>query len=242
MTSAPCARGPPFPRRRHPWRPAEIWLCCRQRGTTPTHSVPLSEPTSLTTCTGYKYSFKIYPCRVFSKHRRRHRDLRDPPPPPYSGKSKSSSPRSIWPSRSYLDVHLVCDNLATHKTPAVDDGLAKPTRFHLHFTPTGLSWISQVERWIGFLTDQLLRRGVHESVQSPEKTSTPGSKPGTRTQTLRLEENRRRNPRFPRKICLTDFRRGTLAACIAVHGVGAGRLFQTVRPGRGAFRMPGRAA
>jgi transposase len=68
-----------------------------------------------------------------------------------------------------LDVHLICDNLATHKTPAINDWLAKHPRFHLHFTPTGSSWINQVERWFGYLTDQLLRRGVHKSVQALEK-------------------------------------------------------------------------
>ncbi len=67
-----------------------------------------------------------------------------------------------------LDVHLICDNLSTHKTPAVNDWLARHPRFHLHFTPTGSSWINQVERWFGYLTDQLLRRGVHKSVQSLE--------------------------------------------------------------------------
>ena len=68
-----------------------------------------------------------------------------------------------------LDVHLVCDNYATHKTPAINDWLAAHPRFHPHFTPTGSSWINQVERWFGFLTDQLLRRGVHKSVQTLEK-------------------------------------------------------------------------
>jgi transposase len=68
-----------------------------------------------------------------------------------------------------LDVHLVCDNLATHKTPAIQDWLAKHPRFTLHFTPTGSSWINQVERWFGFLTDQLLKRGVHKSVQALER-------------------------------------------------------------------------
>ncbi len=63
-----------------------------------------------------------------------------------------------------LDVHLVCDNLATHKTPAVNDWLVKHPRFHVHFTPTGSSWINQVERWFDYLTDQLLRRSVHKSV------------------------------------------------------------------------------
>jgi transposase len=67
-----------------------------------------------------------------------------------------------------LDVHLICDNLSTHKTPAVNTWLTRHPRFHLHFTPTGSSWINQVERWFGYLTDQLLRRGVHKSVQALE--------------------------------------------------------------------------
>ena len=67
-----------------------------------------------------------------------------------------------------LDVHLVCDNLATHKTPAIRDWLARHPRFHVHFTPTGSSWINQVERWFGLLTEQLIRRGVHTSVVALE--------------------------------------------------------------------------
>jgi transposase len=67
-----------------------------------------------------------------------------------------------------LDVHVVCDNYGTHKTPAIKSWLARHPRFHLHFTPTGSSWINQVERWFGFLTGQLLRRGVHKSVQALE--------------------------------------------------------------------------
>jgi transposase len=67
-----------------------------------------------------------------------------------------------------LGVHLVCDNLATHKTPVIQNWLARHPRFCLHFTPTGSSWINQVERWFGFLTDQMIRRGVHKSVQALE--------------------------------------------------------------------------
>jgi transposase len=68
-----------------------------------------------------------------------------------------------------LDVYLVCDNLSTHKTPAINDWLARHPRFHIHFTPTGSSWINQVERWFAFLTTQLLRRSVHTSVAALEK-------------------------------------------------------------------------
>src|SRR5438445_4201156 len=67
-----------------------------------------------------------------------------------------------------LGVHLVCDNLATHKTPVIQAWLARHPRFRLHFTPTGSSWINQVERWFGYLTDQMIRRGVHKSVQALE--------------------------------------------------------------------------
>ena len=67
-----------------------------------------------------------------------------------------------------LDVHLICDNLATHKTPAIQEWLARNPRFRLHFTPASSSWINQAERWSGFLTDQIIRRGVHKSVQALE--------------------------------------------------------------------------
>src|SRR5680860_214628 len=56
----------------------------------------------------------------------------------------------------------------THKTPAINAWLAKHPRFHMHFTPTSSSWINQVERWFGFITDQLIRRGSHASVQALE--------------------------------------------------------------------------
>jgi transposase len=68
-----------------------------------------------------------------------------------------------------LDIHLICDNYGTHKTPAIRAWLARHPRFHMHFTPTGSSWINQVERWFGFLTDQKIRRGAHKSVQALEK-------------------------------------------------------------------------
>jgi transposase len=62
-----------------------------------------------------------------------------------------------------LDVHLVMDNYATHKTPAIRRWLAKRPRFHVHFTPTSASWINLVERWFANLTAKQLRRGTHRS-------------------------------------------------------------------------------
>ena len=67
-----------------------------------------------------------------------------------------------------LDVHLICDNYGTHKTPAVKAWLTRHPRFHMHFTPTGSSWINQVERWFGYLTEQKIRRGAHRSVRALE--------------------------------------------------------------------------
>jgi transposase len=67
-----------------------------------------------------------------------------------------------------LDVHLVCDNYATHNTAEIRTWLARHPRFHVHFTPTGSSWMNQAERWFGLLTDKLIRRGAHTSVQALE--------------------------------------------------------------------------
>jgi transposase len=67
-----------------------------------------------------------------------------------------------------LDVHIVCDNYGTHKTPEINTWLARHPRFHMHFTPTGSSWVNQVERFFGLITDQLIRRGVHTSVEALE--------------------------------------------------------------------------
>lgn len=65
-----------------------------------------------------------------------------------------------------LEAHIVLDNYATHKTPAVKRWLNKRPNFHLHFTPTHASWLNQVERWFGLLTQRQLRRGSHTSVSA----------------------------------------------------------------------------
>ncbi|HKD25049.1 MAG TPA: IS630 family transposase [Xanthobacteraceae bacterium] len=64
-----------------------------------------------------------------------------------------------------LDIHLVLDNYATHKAPPVKIWLARHPRCHLHFTPTGASWLNQVERWFALLADKQIKRGVHRSIQ-----------------------------------------------------------------------------
>jgi transposase len=64
---------------------------------------------------------------------------------------------------SALDIHVVLDNLSTHKTPEIKRWLARHPRFQLHFTPTHASWLNLVERFFGLLTEHALRRGSHKS-------------------------------------------------------------------------------
>ena len=68
-----------------------------------------------------------------------------------------------------LQVHVVLDNYATHKTPLIKRWLLRNERFHLHFTPTHASWLNQVERWFGLLSDRQIKRGSHFSVRQLEQ-------------------------------------------------------------------------
>ena len=61
-------------------------------------------------------------------------------------------------------MHLIADNYATHKHPAVQDWLAKHPRIKMHFTPTSASWLNMVERFFHDITTERLRRGVSTSV------------------------------------------------------------------------------
>ncbi len=67
-----------------------------------------------------------------------------------------------------LEVHLIVDNYATHKTAMIRRWFAKRPRFHVHFTPTYGSWINLVERWFAELTNKRIRRGVFRSVKELE--------------------------------------------------------------------------
>ena len=123
-------------------------------------------------------------------------------------------------------MHLVCDNYATHNTAEIRTWLARHPRFHVHFTPTGSSWMNQVERWFGLLTDKLIRRGVHTSVQALENdirawiaTWNDNPRPFTWTKTAdEILELPRRLPRQDRnqpaskqaRLTSQNFRRSTL--------------------------------
>ncbi len=64
----------------------------------------------------------------------------------------------------HLDIHLIVDNYAAHKTPEVKRWLKRHRRFHLHFTPTSASWLNLVERFFAEITRKRIRRGVFYSV------------------------------------------------------------------------------
>jgi transposase len=68
-----------------------------------------------------------------------------------------------------LEIHLVIDNYATHKTPKVAAWFKRHPRYHLHFTPTSASWLNQVERWFAKITEQRLRRSAFHCVSDLEK-------------------------------------------------------------------------
>jgi transposase len=80
-----------------------------------------------------------------------------------------------------LDLHLICDNYATHKTPQIMKWLASHPRFHLHFTPTSSSWLNLVERWFAELTNRNSVDPPTAASQNSKPTSRPGSTAGTTT-------------------------------------------------------------
>ena len=101
----------------------------------------------------------------------------------------------------------------------INNWLGRHPRFHVHFTPTGSSWVNQVERFFGLITDKLIRRGVHTSHTSVaaleadirQWIDTWNENP----ETLRLDQNRRRNPQLASKISGAHFRRDTLVRAFA---------------------------
>jgi len=70
------------------------------------------------------------------------------------------------PNAADKQLHLIVDNYATHKHPAVLRWAARPKRYHFHFTPSSSSWLNMVERFFRDLTENPLRWGVFTSVQA----------------------------------------------------------------------------
>ena len=97
-----------------------------------------------------------------------------------------------------LDLHLICQNYATHKTPEVKKWLLRHPRFQLHFTPTSASWLNLVERWFAELTNRKLRRSAPPQ---PHRARTRrvhlDQRVEQRAQPVHLDQDRRRDPQHP---------------------------------------------
>ena len=103
-----------------------------------------------------------------------------------------------------LDLHLIVDNYATHKHAAVKAWLAKRRRFHIHFTPTGSSWMNLVERFFADITEDAIRDGSFTSVRKLIAAI-------EEYLTLRNEEPKRYLWRAKRKEILEKIQRARLA-------------------------------
>lgn len=85
-----------------------------------------------------------------------------------------------------LAVNIVLDDYATHKTPKIKAWLARRSDYHMHFTPTSVSWINQIGRWFAELIRKQIQRDVHTSVKRLGQTSVPSS---TCTTKIRIPSN-----------------------------------------------------
>ena len=68
----------------------------------------------------------------------------------------------FWARRS--EIHVIADNLSTHKTRQAQEFLQRHPSIHLHFTPTYSSWLNQVEQWFAKIERDVIARGVFTSV------------------------------------------------------------------------------
>ena len=121
----------------------------------------------------------------------------------------------------HLDVHLIMDNYGTHKTPLIRHWFAKRPRFHVHFTPTYGSWLNLVERWFAELTNKQLRRGVHRSVAQLKAAIRDFiAAHHAAPETVRLDQERRRDPRQHCALCPANPRSAGRATYCANHADG----------------------
>ena len=99
-----------------------------------------------------------------------------------------------------LDVHLVMDNYATHKTPMIRRWLAKRPRWHVHLTPTSSSWLNQVERFFALLTER--RSDAASIAASPPSRRHRRIHRTTQRQpkTVPMDQVRQRHPRLNRTL------------------------------------------
>ncbi len=123
----------------------------------------------------------------------------------------TSRTRAIDGRRS---LDLVVDNDAAHKHPKVRAWLARRERCHVHDTPTCASWINQVERWFGLVTQQAIRRGSFSNVKEPvRKINAFVEHYDARTSPFVMVRHSRLDPCENRKTLLSCFRDAALASC-----------------------------
>ena len=67
------------------------------------------------------------------------------------------------------EIHVICDNVSSHKTPLVQAFLAKNRRVHMHYTPTYSSWLNQVENWFARIQRDVITRGIFSSIKDLDK-------------------------------------------------------------------------
>ena len=67
------------------------------------------------------------------------------------------------------EIHVICDNVSSHKTDLVEDFLAKHRRVHIHYTPTYSSWLNQVENWFSRIQRNVISRGIFTSIADLDK-------------------------------------------------------------------------
>ena len=143
------------------------------------------------------------------QHRRRLGHQRAAPPSP-GVEFKKFLARIDKAVPADLDVHLVCDNYATHKTPAIRAWLARHPRFHVHFTPTGSSWMNQVERCSPAHRQADPPRRPHLRQALEDDIRELDRRLERQPPAVHLDQNRRRDPEFPRRLLTTLERRRTL--------------------------------
>jgi transposase len=99
------------------------------------------------------------------------------------------------PEEEGVEIHLVMDNYATHKAPAVKRWFARRPRYHVHFTPTSGSWLNQVERFFAEITEKRIRRGVFKSLPQLERAIRDYlDEHQPRSEALPLDRQRRSDP------------------------------------------------
>jgi len=67
------------------------------------------------------------------------------------------------------EIHVICDNVSSHKTELVEAFLAKHARVHIHYTPTYSSWLNQVENWFARIQRDVITRGIFTSPKDLDK-------------------------------------------------------------------------